>query len=127
MSLVIYGIVCWLATLILVESELFRPLREWVDYHRQWSAIDRIYNRRRPPWHKAWVYPFWSKLGYLVGCHLCAGTWVGLVIAAVTGYRVDGQYGFVGFVLAGLAIKAVGHLTLEVAALLARLAPKEEA
>lgn len=108
-QLVLLGIVCWLVTLVVVDSELFRPLRIWVAGHRR--GADRL--PRRPAW-------LWHKLRYLVACHLCTGVWVGLVLAAAVPTVRPFGTGPVGFVLAGLSVKAVGHLTLEVAALLAR-------
>ncbi len=81
------GAVCWLVTTILVESELCRPLR------------DRLAR--------------WSKLHYLSSCALCTGTWVGLVLAAVTPYRpIASPAPFVSWLLAGLLYKAIGHLIL---------------
>ncbi len=52
-TLVALGFVCWVVTLVLVESVLFEPWRNFTA---------RIH----------------AKLHYLSGCQLCTGTWVGL-------------------------------------------------
>ncbi len=115
-SLVIFlGLANWLGTTIIVESELFRPLREWVNNRRikaeGYTMISERYGVITCPWRCR----AWGKATYLVSCHLCAGTWVGLAIAAVAGSPVPGV---LGFVLGGLVFKAIGHITLEVTAAL---------
>ncbi len=85
------GLVNWLVTTIIVEGEVFAPLRDLVD-------------RRLHP-----------KLGYLVHCHLCAGTWVGFGM----GVLVPGPFklGPLTWALNGFFFKAIGHAILEVTAL----------
>lgn len=83
------GLVNWLATLILVEGVIFETPRAWLV--------------QRAP------HP---KLRYLLTCQLCAGTWVGFVLAALFG----GPFGFV--LVDGLLYKAIGHATLELASFL---------
>jgi hypothetical protein len=94
-TVVLLGLVNWIATTIVVESEFFRPLRD---------GIAQIGERR--PRHRA----AWEKASYLVGCHLCTGTWIGLVQALVFG---SPWAGVPGLVAGGLVYKALGHLTLE--------------
>ena len=114
-TLIVLGLVNWLATTIVVESELFRPLRAWVDIrHARWVLPDGRRARR----HKA----AWLKLRYLLACHLCAGTWIGFLEAALVPSVRPAGGGFVGWAIAGLAIKAIGHITLEVTALMKRVA-----
>lgn len=96
------GLVCWLVTKIVVESVLFRPLRFWLDGKAFPTRTHRYYDRPVKAWEKA---------RYLVNCHLCAGTWIGLALAAVTPYRPLGP-GFLGVVLAGLLYKAAGHAAM---------------
>lgn len=101
------GMVNWLASLILVESELFRPLRDRVTAKaappRKTNTGQRWNSRRTA---------LWDKAAYLISCHLCAGTWIGLALAlAVPDVRPFGG-GPLGWLLAGLLIKAVGHVTL---------------
>lgn len=104
------GLVNWLVTTILVESELTRPFRDWVaDRHRR--AANRWTDSLRRRHHRAEAV--WFKLKYLAGCHLCTGTWVGLVMAALVPLHL-GAPGATGRVLAGLAFKAIGHFTLEI-------------
>lgn len=76
------GLVCWLVTMIVVESEMFRPVREM-----------RLIEER-------------PKLAYLVNCYLCAGTWIGIAL----GLLVPGPLGL--FLLDGLLYKAAGHALL---------------
>jgi hypothetical protein len=90
------GIVNWLVTLIMVEGAIFAPLRHWVKAHDPW------------------------KFGYLVHCHLCAGTWVGWALAVATPYRPIDSWPLIDVLLAGLTYKAVGHITLEATALMRR-------
>lgn len=123
------GLVCWLTTLILVESELARPVREFVDrcadrtgprllVAGQWVPDDgdpttaAFATLRRGP---RLTHGLWRKLRYLVGCHLCTGTWVGLGLAWATSTRLA-LTGAAGLVLGGLLVKAVGHVVLEVTA-----------
>lgn len=84
--LVVAGLVNWLATLILVEGKIFQPVR---------SRVTGEYAR------------------YFVACHLCTGTWVGLVMAAWLTLLAPYALPFAGWwmvLVNGLAIKAVGHL-----------------
>lgn len=95
-TIIAAGLVNWIATLIIVEGVIFDDARRWVT-----RRADRA---------------GWWKLSYLVTCHLCAGTWVGFALALVVRGPLPG-----GFIVNGLAYKAVGHITLEVTALLKRL------
>lgn len=108
------GLVCWIVTAILVESDLFRPLREWLEFEADtWQQVRDMgdedssfrYKRDVP------LEVFFRKAKYLVACHLCAGTWVALLLAALIDVRPFG-HGFLGWLLAGLVVKAVAHLTL---------------
>ena len=87
------GLVNWLATLIIVESFVFEPVRSWV--RQGWPG---------------------SKLDYLMSCHLCMGTWAGLILALV----VPGPFTHptLFWFLNGLLYKAVGHIVLEITAIL---------
>lgn len=105
MLVVALGIVCWLTTLIVVESELFREPREFCTNRKGRGFCS-------------------NKLAYLVGCHLCTGTWIGLLIAVLTPAIRPFGPGVLGLVLVGLTYKAIGHITLEVTALLQRALPK---
>lgn len=124
MSVLYAGLVVWFATYVLVESEMFRPLRDAVKRRRDAGLpvrTSRTYvNQRAYEEYNYAVelyvgsrrYRRWEKLRYLLGCHACAGTWVGFAVAAaLPGVRPLGG-GAVGFVLAGLLFKAVGHLAL---------------
>jgi hypothetical protein len=105
---VLLGLANWIATTIIVESELFRPLRDRL----AWEA-DRAY---RP--FGSWRFTVLSKLQYLVGCHLCTGTWVALIEACFVTLGLSS--GLPGIVLSALVFKAIGHTALNVNA---RLAP----
>lgn len=100
------GLVNWLVTTIIVESELGRPLRDYISSRRDggdggdgsWVACDLDRG-------------VWRWADYLVRCHLCVGTWVGLAEALYVGPVV--RSGILGIMFTGLLIKAVGHLVLE--------------
>lgn len=81
MNLFIGGLIVWLVTTILVEGKIFEPLR------------DRMPER--------------FKLDYLVRCHLCCGTWVGIALGVLYPYP-----GLSRWVVSGLAYKAVAHVIL---------------
>lgn len=134
------GLINWIATTILVESELTRPFREWLDRKRQQvieperevsriTADNVVINRGwrcnggpcRDPKNRYGFRAFWNKMAYVFGCHLCTGTWVGLVEAVILGPVIGS--GVVGIILTGLLFKAVGHLILVVVNLLNRINP----
>lgn len=94
------GLVNWLTTTIIVESELFRPLRDFVCRQRITRSRGRLNDRGA-----------WRWLDYLLRCHLCVGVWAALIEAAWLGSAVG--RGFAGVVFTALLIKAVGHLVLE--------------
>jgi hypothetical protein len=55
------------------------------------------------------------KLGYVLGCHLCSGTWVGFALAvAVPNTPFHLRWWLPTVVLNGLVIKGIGHALLEV-------------
>lgn len=91
------GAVVWFVTTVIVESELTRPIREAI------------------------VARFPGKVGYLVNCHMCAGTWVGLGVGFLHPLALGSGW-VVACLLSGLAYKAVGHLILGVNNLLERCA-----
>lgn len=133
------GAVTWLVTLILVESHLTKPLREWTAGQAIAAAAryDAAHNyvlrakgdpvgldarldrqakaRRRMAW--------WEHAHYFARCHLCLGTWVALVLTVLPGMPRPFGAGVLGWLLAALVVKAVAHLILEGASLLRRLAP----
>lgn len=91
------GLVNWFGTLLIVESEFFRGLREWV------AKRDYESERRFGFW-------FWEKAHYMINCHMCAGTWVAFVLVWFAPPLFG--IGFLNFVVLSLLIKALGHLTL---------------
>lgn len=109
------GAVCWIATCILVDFEVFRPLRNWLEMkEHMWTTIWADGDSYDPPVHIRWDRTRevgWRKASYLVSCHLCAGTWVALVLAALSPLHYF-RPGILGWLLSGLLIKAVGHLIL---------------
>lgn len=133
-TVIFLGLVNWLATTILVESELFRPIRDrLVGQAPRWRAegyasrveMVRELRQAQPTARLAalaeWAsqsVPARAKVNYLVGCHLCAGTWVGLAIALVAGSPIPGV---LGLMLGALVFKAIGHITLEATAALRRV------
>lgn len=105
------GLANWFATTLIVDSEFFRPLREWVA-RKNVNAVEAF--SADTPFRTRVREVFWRKTMYLVGCHTCTGTWVGFAIAAFlpTSLVVPGIWPVAGLVLNALAIKAVGHLVL---------------
>lgn len=91
------GVANWFATTLLVESEIFRPVRGWVRNQ---------YDKATGPRSAA----VWSKLHYLVSCHMCAGTWVALAMALFAPAVVSVPV--IGWLLTALVIKGIGHLVL---------------
>jgi hypothetical protein len=122
-TIIFLGCANWLSTLILCESELFKPTRGfldrkadfWTDY-LLWEKEKYGHNDRR----SAFVGSLWKKIAYLHGCHLCCGTWVGIAIAVATPTIRPFGGGFVGLMLAGLVYKAIGHIVLETTGALQR-------
>jgi hypothetical protein len=107
------GLINWFSTLLLVESEFFRPMRDWVvNYAANWEAFMRAppTARRFVVWYWRAARLIWTKLAYVSDCHVCIGTWVGL--ALVPWAPVVFGAGVVPFILTGLLIKAIGHLIL---------------
>ena len=104
------GFVCWLVTTVIVESEMVRPIREWIN-----NKYTEAYDYPEYPAtvrEDGWKAVFWYKLKYLVGCHLCTGIWVGLILAALTPWVTPIAAGAMGVVLNGLLYKAIGHTVL---------------
>lgn len=128
------SLVTWLVTNIVVDSELFRPLRSWIS-SKQYEArhgkkpvqhvgglqsfteaMDRILKGYiQGPAHPR-RFKVWSKVNYLVTCKLCAGTWIALLAVTVQPDARPLGTGFVGWLLAGLLVKAVAHGILELSA-----------
>lgn len=104
---VLLGFANWIATTIIVESELTRPLREWVDQRTETAWFEE---------HE--TAGVWAKVRYLIGCHLCTGTWVALAEACFVTIGVSS--GLAGIVLSALVFKGIGHTILNINA---RLSP----
>lgn len=108
-TFVALGIVNWIATTIIVESELTAPLRAWI-VNRRDQADERYVAGAMEG--QPWAYLAWRKVAYLVGCHLCVGVWVALaeVSVGLFGVSIDGLAPLVGYTL---LVKGIGHLILE--------------
>lgn len=109
MDTLLLGLACWLLTTIVVESEITRSLREWVHGREEIAAhtIDLYEPGERGAWRfvvESWVA---HHVRYLLGCHLCTGVWVGLILALVQPSSPLGNT-----ILDGLAYKAIAHLVL---------------
>jgi hypothetical protein len=68
---------------------------------------------------RAWAHTVHPKLGYLFTCHLCFGTWVGMVMAAVVGLTVH-ENAIVSWGLVAFGTAMLGRFFNEVLALIAR-------
>ncbi len=119
MTVLFAGLIVWIITTILVESELTRPFREWIGTLYDEAATALAVVKAHPVTFRPKVrrrlrfyVSFLGKMRYLVGCHLCTGVWIGLLVALVLpGVRPFGT-GFGDIVLAGLLFKAVAHIVL---------------
>jgi hypothetical protein len=100
MTVVFLGLINWFATMLIVEAEITFPIRRGAEL-----LVDRLMmsGHRR-------LGRIADKLSYLLHCHMCCGTWVGLIEAAVFGGPF---HGFTGWVANGLLFKAIAHLVLE--------------
>lgn len=133
-TIIALALVTWLVTNIVVDSEIFRPLRAWITdkkyvaqhgerpqpitMQNMSEALRRMWNGvLNGPVHPR-SYAAWSKLNSLVTCKLCAGTWIALAAVTVQPDARPLGTGVAGWLLAGLLVKAVAHLTLEVVAVL---------
>lgn len=92
-TFILLGFAAWIATSVIVESEIFRDLRE---------ACDKCHSR----WNNWFTY----KLRYLIYCHMCTGIWVSAIIAIFVPPFISS--GIVGWGLTALAIKGIAHLLL---------------
>jgi hypothetical protein len=129
----VLGLASWIITCVIVDSMLFAGMRRRVDKLHLLSIAyligatsDVDYQRKRMdiltridmgerielPVFRRGLVDLTTKLKYLVGCHLCAGMWVSLAIAAFLP-PVIGPW-VVGWVLNGAIIKAVAHIVLGV-------------
>jgi hypothetical protein len=95
-TLFFLGLACWIATVIVTESELTRPARDWIATRTEHATVAGRRSKR-----------VWQRLCYLAGCHLCTGTWVAGLLALFVPPAVSG--GVVGWLVTALIIKAVGH------------------
>lgn len=107
-AVVIGGLVTWLLTKIVVESEIARPLRDWVGKHTSLQAmvthgVKKILGLATDNIRIKWHQRVADKVYYLLTCVLCAGVWIGWLVALV----ITGPY---GLIVNGLAYKAVAHL-----------------
>lgn len=101
-TVVLLGFANWLATTIIVESVIFEDVRLTMR-----RAGDRLKSAGRES--------VGHKLGYVLGCHLCSGTWVGFALAvAVPNTPFHLRWWLPTVVLNGLVIKGIGHALLEV-------------
>lgn len=98
-TLLLLGIACWFGTLLVVESEFFRPVRRWIDDRE--TAAQRLLT--------AW---FWSRAAYMINCQMCAGMWVGLALAPFAP-MIFGP-GILQFLVVAVMIKGIGHFFLVV-------------
>lgn len=122
-------LVNWLATTIFVESSLFAPARDWIVRKSQrvvWKGqrlkLPFTFPEGTTPEEAAeaqiiFTNP-WAKVGQLVTCHMCTGTWVGFIQAAVFGGPFAGWYAVIAN---GLLYKAGGHLILELRSRVAKV------
>jgi len=93
-------------THIVVVSYVFEGLRAWI-------RGDHLAKNKRQWYHR--------YFGELIGCHLCCGTWVGLLLQLATGFTlVPVQAGGIGLTwfLNGMLIAFGGRVVVELMGLL---------
>ena len=117
-----FGLINWFATLLFVESEFFRPIREWIiNYAAYWENLTEVWRstagrvpkptvRRFTVWYWRLSEAVWTKLAYVCECHMCLGTWVAL--ALVPWAPIVFGAGVIPYLLTAMLIKAIGHLIL---------------
>lgn len=81
------GAAVWFLTTVIVEGEITKECREWIE--------------KRAP----------KKVGYLVHCHMCAGTWIGLMFGFAFPLALGRPY-VIRALATGLIYKGVAHLIL---------------
>lgn len=113
MNVLFAGLIVWITTCILVTSELTAPIRDWFESKRDdadvaWISTGFSYGSAQEK-HLQRFYTFWDKVSYLVNCTLCAGTWIGLFVALVVPNIRPFGSGVIGWLLAGLLLKAIAH------------------
>jgi hypothetical protein len=111
------GLVCWLATLVLVDGFVFAtPRRAVKDGGERLEAFGgRLVDAGRRVRCGRVCREVGGKIAYLPYCQLCTGVWVGLALAVAVPGPLAGQP--FGVLLDGLLYKAVGHIVLELTAL----------
>ncbi len=107
------SVVVWFVTLVIVEGEIFRPLRERIE---EWAATHGTRNG-----------DYRDRLAYGFHCHMCCGVWVGLLGAGLTPYRpISSTLPAVSWFLSGLLYKGVAHLILALNHLITRTNKQED-
>lgn len=127
--IVLYAaLINWVATTVFVEASLFEPYRSWVIRRAERVATPTGLHKLPYVWPEGtteeqasnpqivYVKP-WGKVAQLITCHLCLGTWVGFIEAAVFGGPFHGWYAIIAN---GLLFKAGGHLILELRSKIAK-------
>lgn len=130
--IILLGLVNYITTEIVVDSEIFRPYREWVRNHYAASmereivdgAFAEAFAGRNDvtaeeinvAMQSVRGSKFWREVAYFSQCKMCSGTWIAAIEVAVAGPLV--LHGWTGYVAGALAVKAVGHLVLDFAYLL---------
>lgn len=113
------GLTNWIVTLVITGSVMFEAVRNWFDQKLADSAYIDPHGTVLPGFDHAIAFSrFWGYAGYLVKCPLCVRIWVSLISTAFVGPVI--LTGLTGFVLTWFTVAALGHLTLEIQALLMR-------
>lgn len=116
MILLWLGLANWLVTLIITDSEIFRPVREraqrW-SYDRQMRDFTGPAPAPDAPSSVRTITIREGKLAYALRCALCTGVWVGIA---------ESLYAHPLGWLTFLVVAAIGRVCLVAVALLDRLA-----
>jgi hypothetical protein len=98
------GLINWLVTVLVTQNKVFEDVRSLVTRCGEW-----IEPRCRP---------IGSKVRYFASCPMCVGAWIGFAEAAAFGGPLHPHPSWASWIANGLLYKAVGHLILQVSAVL---------
>lgn len=113
MSLAIWALATAGSALVLTQSTIAKPLREWLSdesgQRRLDGAIQQYLEhggKLRP--YRAYVRTWTQPLAKLVNCPMCSGFWLGLAWAVILGARgvLALAHAFGGSIVSALAVAA---------------------
>lgn len=98
------GLVNWVVTVIITQNKVCEDVRDAVECFGKWLE----------PKSKR----IGSKVRYFASCPMCVGVWLGFAEAAAFGGPLHPHPAWAAWIANGLLYKAVGHLVLQMSAVL---------